>query len=180
MLERLFGLRENRTDIRTEVLAGVTTFMTMAYILFVQPAVLSTDFAGRPTGLSHDAVLLATCIASCLACLLMGFLANYPIAQAPGMGENFFFVSVVMGLSAAGFADAWKVATEQRMRSVEARSGPSVLHRVGHIPISTQRFATPMALRSQQAIPSKQLSGSTVQSETMHVCVMNVSQKAAS
>jgi AGZA family xanthine/uracil permease-like MFS transporter len=110
MLERLFRLRENRTDIRTEILAGVTTFMTMAYILFVQPAVLSTDFAGRPTGLSHDAVLLATCIASCLACLLMGFLANYPIAQAPGMGENFFFVSVVMSLTAAGFADAWKVA----------------------------------------------------------------------
>lgn len=110
MLERLFRLRENRTDVRTEILAGVTTFMTMAYILFVQPAVLSTDFAGQPTGLSHDAVLLATCLASCLACLIMGFAANYPIAQAPGMGENFFFVSVVMGLSAAGFGDAWKVA----------------------------------------------------------------------
>jgi len=110
MLERVFRLKENRTGIRTEVLAGVTTFMTMSYILFVQPAVLSTDFAGNPTGLPHDAVLLATCLASCLACLLMGFLANYPIAQAPGMGENFFFVSVVMGLTAAGFADAWKVA----------------------------------------------------------------------
>jgi len=110
MLERLFRLKENGTSVRTEVLAGVTTFMTMAYILFVQPAVLSTDFAGQPTGISHDAVLLATCIASCLACLIMGLAANYPIAQAPGMGENFFFVSVVMGLSAAGFADAWKVA----------------------------------------------------------------------
>jgi AGZA family xanthine/uracil permease-like MFS transporter len=110
MLERIFRLKENQTNIRTEVLAGTTTFMTMAYILFIQPAVLSTDFAGNPTGLSHDAVLLATCIASCLACVLMGLLANYPIAQAPGMGENFFFVSAVMGLTAAGFAEAWKVA----------------------------------------------------------------------
>ena len=110
MLERLFRLEENKTTVRTEVLAGVTTFMTMAYILFVQPAVLSQDFSGNPTGLSPEAVLFATCVAGFLGCVLMGLLANYPIAQAPGMGENFFFVTVVMGLSAAGFAESWKVA----------------------------------------------------------------------
>ncbi len=110
MVERLFRLKENQTTFRTEVLAGVTTFMTMAYILFVQPAVLSQDFAGNPTGLSPEAVLFATCVAAFLGCLLMGLLANYPIAQAPGMGENFFFVTVVMGLTAAGFSESWKVA----------------------------------------------------------------------
>ncbi len=110
MVERLFRLKENQTTFRTEVLAGVTTFMTMAYILFVQPAVLSQDFSGNPTGLSSEAVLFATCVAAFLGCLLMGLLANYPIAQAPGMGENFFFVTVVMGLTAAGFSESWKVA----------------------------------------------------------------------
>ncbi len=110
MLERIFRLKENQTTLRTEVLAGVTTFMTMAYILFVQPAVLSRDFAGNPTGLSAEAILFATCVAAFLGCLLMGLLSNYPIAQAPGMGENFFFVTVVMGLTAAGFAESWKVA----------------------------------------------------------------------
>jgi AGZA family xanthine/uracil permease-like MFS transporter len=110
MVERLFRLTENQTTFRTEILAGVTTFMTMAYILFVQPSVLSRDFAGNPTGLSPEAVLFATCVAAFLGCLLMGLLANYPIAQAPGMGENFFFVTVVMGLGAAGFSESWKVA----------------------------------------------------------------------
>ena len=111
MLERLFRLRENSTTVRTEIMAGVTTFMTMAYILFVQPAVLSQDFSGNPTGLSHDAVLFATCLASFLACLLMGLLANYPIAQAPGMGENFFFVSIVLAASRLdGIESPWKVA----------------------------------------------------------------------
>ena len=110
MIERLFRLKENQTTFRTEILAGLTTFMTMAYILFVQPAVLSQDFAGNPTGLSPEAVLFATCVAGFLGCVLMGVLANYPIAQAPGMGENFFFVTVVMGLTAAGFSESWKVA----------------------------------------------------------------------
>jgi len=110
MIERLFRLKENQTTFRTEILAGLTTFMTMAYILFVQPAVLSQDFAGNPTGLSPEAVLFATCVAGFLGCVLMGLLANYPIAQAPGMGENFFFVTVVMGLTAAGFSESWKVA----------------------------------------------------------------------
>jgi len=110
MLERLFRLTENRTTVRTEVLAGLTTFLTMAYIIFVQPSVLSTDFSGQPTGLDYGAVLLATCVISALSCIFMGLYARYPIALAPGMGENFFFVSVIMALGAMGIAEAWRVA----------------------------------------------------------------------
>ena len=85
MLERVFHLSELGTSVRTEVLAGVTTFMTMAYIIFVQPTVLSA------AGMDHGAVLTATCVASAFATLLMAFTANYPIAVAPAMGHNFFF-----------------------------------------------------------------------------------------
>src|ERR671912_183660 len=95
---------------KTEVIAGITTFLTMAYILFVQPAVLSTDFTGKPTGLDFGAVLLATCVVSGAATIVMGLWAKYPIALAPGMGENFFFVSVIMTLAAAGVPEPWRVA----------------------------------------------------------------------
>jgi AGZA family xanthine/uracil permease-like MFS transporter len=102
---------EGRTvSVRTEGLAGLTTFLTMSYILFVQPAVLSKDFAGAPTGMDPGAVLLATAVSAALATALMGLWARYPIALAPGMGENFFFVTTVMALGAAGFADAWRTA----------------------------------------------------------------------
>jgi AGZA family xanthine/uracil permease-like MFS transporter len=90
MLERLFHLTELRTTVRTEVLAGVTTFLTMAYILFVQPAVLGA------AGMDRGAVLAATCIASAVATLLMALLANYPIGVAPAMGHNFFFAFTVV------------------------------------------------------------------------------------
>ena len=110
MWERLFHLSASRTDLRTELLAGVTTFLTMAYIVFVQPAVLSTDLAGRPTGLDFGAVLVATCLASAFASIFMGLFARYPIALAPGMGENFFFVSVVMGLASLGVANPGRTA----------------------------------------------------------------------
>lgn len=110
MFEKLFQLQTRGSSAKTEIMAGLATFMTMAYIVFVNPAVLSTDFAGNPTGLSSDAALLATCLAAAVASLLMGFYANLPIAQAPGMGENFFFVTVVMALSAAGVAESWRVA----------------------------------------------------------------------
>jgi len=109
-LNRFFRLAENHTNVQTEILAGVTTFLTMAYIIFVQPAILATDFSGNPTGMDANAVLLATCLASAFATLIMSLLARYPIALAPGMGENFFFVSVVMALTALGIADAWKTA----------------------------------------------------------------------
>ena len=110
MLNRFFQLDARGTDVRTEALAGLTTFLTMAYIIFVQPAVLSTDLAGRPTGMDLGAVLVATCVGSALASVLMGLLADYPIALAPGMGENFFFVTVVMALVGMGVPDAWQTA----------------------------------------------------------------------
>jgi adenine/guanine/hypoxanthine permease len=110
VLDRVFRLSARGTSVRTEVLAGVTTFLTMAYIIFVQPAVLSTDLAGKPTGLDFGAVLVATCLGSAFASILMGLAADYPIALAPGMGENFFFVTVVMGLSALGVPDPWQTA----------------------------------------------------------------------
>jgi adenine/guanine/hypoxanthine permease len=109
-LDGFFGLTRHNTTVRTEVLAGVTTFLTLAYIIVVQPAVLSTDFAGKPTGLDFGAVLLATCVTSAVTSIVMGAYANYPIALAPGMGENFFFVSVIMTLAAAGRTEAWRTA----------------------------------------------------------------------
>ena len=110
MLEKWFKLQEKGTTVRIELMAGLTTFMTMAYIVFVNPAILSVDFAGNPTGLSQAAALLATCLAAFVAATLVGAYANFPIAPAPGMGENFFFVAVVMGVAAAGVANAWQVA----------------------------------------------------------------------
>jgi adenine/guanine/hypoxanthine permease len=111
MLERLFRLSENQTSARTELLAGVTTFLTMAYIIFVQPAVLSGRMFGQTTGMDFGAVTTATCLAAALATALMALYARYPIAQAPGMGENFFFVfSAIPAAAAAGFAHPWEVA----------------------------------------------------------------------
>ena len=110
MLERTFQLSANQSTVGRELLAGLITFLTMSYILFVQPAVLSTDFNGQPTGLDAGAVLLATCVASALATLIMGLYANYPIALAPGMGQNFFFVSVIMTLAATGISEPWRAA----------------------------------------------------------------------
>lgn len=111
MLERIFKLSENRTNARTEVLAGATTFLTMAYIIVVQPAVLSGAMFGTKTGMDFGAITTATCLSAALATALMALLARYPIAQAPGMGENFFFVfSVLPAAAAAGFANAWQVA----------------------------------------------------------------------
>lgn len=96
MLEKLFKLRENKTDVKTEVLAGVTTFMTMAYILAVNPSVLSA------AGMDSNAVLLATAIASFIGCICMALMSNYPFALAPGMGLNAYFaytVCIGMGVS---------------------------------------------------------------------------------
>lgn len=106
-----FQLRENGTTVRTEVIAGITTFLTMAYIIFVQPAVLSGQMFGAPTGMDFGAVMTATCLATALASAIMGLYARYPIAQSAGMGENFFFVfTAIPAAAAAGFANAWQVA----------------------------------------------------------------------
>jgi len=99
-LERRFKLRENGTTVRTELLGGAATFMTMSYIIFVQPAVLSL------AGMDRGAVMTATCLASALATLLTGLLARYPIAQAPAMGHNIFFAVIVCGTM--GYT--WQVA----------------------------------------------------------------------
>jgi AGZA family xanthine/uracil permease-like MFS transporter len=109
--ETFFRFAENHTNARTEVLAGITTFLTMAYIIFVQPAVLSGAMFGRPTGMEFGAVTTATCLAAALATAIMALYARYPIAQAPGMGENFFFVfSAIPAAAAAGFDNPWAVA----------------------------------------------------------------------
>lgn len=100
MLERLFGLKAHNTTIGTEVLAGITTFLTMAYIIFVNPAILAD------AGMDKGAVFVATCVAAALGSALMGVWANYPIALAPGMGLNAYFTySVVLGMG-----QSWQVA----------------------------------------------------------------------
>jgi len=91
-LDRFFRLQQNHTSLRTEAIGGVTTFMTMSYIIFVQPAILSQ------AGMDKGAVMVATCLSSALATLLMGLLANYPVALAPCMGHNIFFAVIVCGV----------------------------------------------------------------------------------
>jgi len=90
-LERFFALTENGTDVKTEVIAGLTTFVTMAYILFVNPSILEA------AGMDKGAVFMATALASAAATLFMGLFANYPFALAPGMGLNAFFAYVMVG-----------------------------------------------------------------------------------
>ncbi len=95
-LERLFRLRESSTTVRQELLAGLTTFLTMSYIIFVNPAILSV------AGMDKGAVMVATCLCAATVSILIGLLANYPIAGAPGMGHNAFFaytVCLLMGYS---------------------------------------------------------------------------------
>ncbi|HHT87414.1 MAG TPA: NCS2 family permease [Clostridiales bacterium] len=110
MLERLFRLKDNRTNVKTEVLAGLTTFMTMAYILAVNPSTMTAfnDILGLEGSarMNPGGVFMATAIASCLATLLMAFLANYPFALAPGMGLNAYFAYTVV----LGMGYSWKVA----------------------------------------------------------------------
>lgn len=84
-LDRYFGLTAHKTDVRTEAVAGLTTFLTMVYIIFVNPAILSK------AGMDYGAVFVATCLAAAIATFIMGLYANYPIALAPGMGLNAFF-----------------------------------------------------------------------------------------
>ena len=100
MLNKLFKLDEHQTTVRTELFAGLTTFLTMAYIIFVNPDILAA------AGMDKGAVFVATCLAAAIGCLIMGLYANYPIALAPGMGLNAFFSFVVvksMGVS-------WEIA----------------------------------------------------------------------
>ncbi|MFT3998684.1 MAG: NCS2 family permease [Rhizobium sp.] len=100
MLERIFKLSEHGTSVRTEVIAGVTTFLTMSYIIFVNPDILST------TGMDRNAIFVATCLAAALGSMIMGLVANWPIGMAPGMGLNAFFAFTVV--AALGFT--WQQA----------------------------------------------------------------------
>ncbi len=111
MLDRFFRLSENNTTVKTELLAGLTTFLTMAYIIVVQPLVLSGRMFDIDTKMDFGAVTTATCIAAALASAIMGLYGRYPIAQAPGMGENFFFVLTM--LPAAGAMIAGQVKSGQ-------------------------------------------------------------------
>ncbi|VXB24765.1 conserved hypothetical protein; putative inner membrane protein [Pseudomonas sp. 8AS] len=100
MLEKLFQLKAHGTNVRTEILAGLTTFLTMAYILFVNPAILGE------TGMDKGAIFVATCLAAAIGSALMGLIANYPIALAPGMGLNAFFTYTVV----LHMGHSWQVA----------------------------------------------------------------------
>jgi len=96
VIENFFNLKELHTDIRTEVVAGLATFMTMAYIIFVNPAMISQ------TGMDFGSSMAATCISAAVATIMVGLYANYPIALAPGMGKNAFFTytaCLTMGIS---------------------------------------------------------------------------------
>ena len=100
MLEKLFKLKDNKTNVKTEIIAGVTTFMTMAYILAVNPSILSA------AGMDANAVLIATALASFVGTLCMALFSNYPFALAPGMGLNAYFAYTVV----IGMGYSWQIA----------------------------------------------------------------------
>lgn len=100
MIEKLFKLKQNNTDVKTEVIGGITTFMTMAYILAVNPSMLSA------AGMDATAVLMATCLVSFIGTIVMALMANYPFALAPGMGLNAYFAFTVCG----SYGYDWRVA----------------------------------------------------------------------
>jgi len=100
LLERLFKLTEHNTTIKTELMAGLTTFVTMSYIMFLNPVIMSN------TGMPFDGLFLATCLGAAIATILMGMYANWPVGLAPGMGLNAFFTFSVVG----GMGYSWQVA----------------------------------------------------------------------
>jgi AGZA family xanthine/uracil permease-like MFS transporter len=158
LLERLFQLRQHGTTVQVELLAGLTTFLTMAYIVFVNPAILGD--AGMPKG----AVFVATCLIAALGTVIMGLYANYPIATAPGMGLNAYFAYVVV----LGMGLKWQVAlgavfisgclfllvTVFRLRELIIRAIPQSL-RIG-ITVGIGMFLAIIALKSAGIVaPSK-------------------------
>jgi adenine/guanine/hypoxanthine permease len=103
-ISQYFQLEANGTTLQREVVGGITTFLAMSYIIFVQPGVLSQ------AGMNFQAVLCASCLAAALSTFLMGLIANYPVALAPGMGENFFFVYTLCAAAPLGFGLTWQQA----------------------------------------------------------------------
>ena len=100
MFERLFKLKQNNTNVKTEIVAGITTFMTMAYILAVNPSILAE------TGMDPTAVLLATCLASFIGTACMALMGNLPFVLSAGMGLNAYFAYTVVGQ----FGYSWQIA----------------------------------------------------------------------
>lgn len=100
LIERFFKLNEHNTNVKTEVMAGITTFVTMSYIMFLNPIIMSK------TGMPFDGLFLATCLGAAIATILMGMYANWPVGLAPGMGLNAFFTFSVVG----GMGYSWQVA----------------------------------------------------------------------
>lgn len=105
MLEKLFKLKAHNTTVRTEIFAGITTFLTMSYIIFVNPNILGN------TGMNIDAIFMATCIAAAIGTIVMAFAANYPVGMAPGMGLNAFFAfTIAAPVTTGGFGYSWQEA----------------------------------------------------------------------
>jgi AGZA family xanthine/uracil permease-like MFS transporter len=100
LMEKLFKLKAHNTTIKTEVMAGLTTFVTMAYILFVNPDIMSI------AGMDYQAVFVATALSAAIGCIFMGLYANWPVGLAPGMGLNAFFTFAVV----KGMEYTWEVA----------------------------------------------------------------------
>ncbi|MFT5757112.1 MAG: AGZA family xanthine/uracil permease-like MFS transporter [Alteromonadaceae bacterium] len=100
LIESMFKLSEHKTNVKTELMAGLTTFVTMSYIMFLNPIIMSK------TGMPFDGLFLATCLGAAIACILMGLYANWPVGLAPGMGLNAFFTFSVVG----GMGYTWQVA----------------------------------------------------------------------
>lgn len=112
MLEKVFKLKENKTTVKTEIIAGLTTFMTMAYIIALNPNLL-TNFGADGTPALWNGVFMATCIASAIGMFAMAFLANKPFAMAPGMGLNSFFAVVVaniVGITGLSYVESFQAA----------------------------------------------------------------------
>jgi AGZA family xanthine/uracil permease-like MFS transporter len=110
-LDRQFNLTERGTSVGTEFTAGVTTFLTMCYIIFVQPAMMSGAMFNTETGMDFTGVMAATCISSAIASVVMALMANYPVALAPGMGINAYFVLALLpAIAATGHPHPWQVA----------------------------------------------------------------------
>ena len=104
-MNKIFKLKENKTTVKTEVIAGITTFLAMAYILAVNPSILSAS------GMPPDATFASTAVSAAFATLIMAFFANYPVALASGMGLNAYFAfTVVAQLAQQGITYPWQIA----------------------------------------------------------------------
>ena len=133
MLDRLFGLRAENVTAKSEIVSGVTVFFTMAYILFVNPQILSA------AGMDRGAVFIATALAAALTTALMGFYANLPIALAPGMGQNAYFAFTVVPLLAGDWRLALGCVFVSGVLFVALSASPLREWLVNAIPLSQKR-----------------------------------------